>query len=44
MAAGKYGLALFSSLTIAHKTKIADIQLKRKKEIANIKQKNTQLN
>jgi len=29
MAAGKNGLALFSSVTVAHKTKITDIKMKK---------------
>jgi len=36
--AGKYGLALFSSVTFANKTKITDIKMKIKKETATIKQ------
>jgi len=31
MAAGKDGLALFDSVTIAHEAKITDIKIKRKK-------------
>jgi len=42
MAAGKDGLALFSSVTIAHEAKITGTKMKREKqETATIEQQNT---
>jgi len=47
MAAGKDGLALFSSVTIAYEAKITDKKMKKrnkKQETATIEQQNTKLN